>query len=395
MKTSAERMLTTHVGSLPRTSTLKAMLQRRQAGRDIDTPAFHSLVLSETRDVVARQIQAGIDIIGDGELSRPGFQTYVPQRMTGFGGAARRRAPQDIVEFPELIPFIMRGQSQADDAEEQGQAMDDHPAATAEIEYDDLSEAQAELSIFEQATEGQDGRFLDRFVTAPSPGIIATTMPNQFYDSHERYVRAVAAQIAKEYRLIADKGLVLQIDAPDLAMERTIMYQDEPVSKYLEAIELYIEAINTALEGISRDQVRLHCCYGNYVGPHLHDIELKEILPLLSRAKVGGLSLELANPRHQHEVKLLQSSALPDEMVLLPGVIDTSTHYVEHPEVVADRICAAVDAVGSRERVIASTDCGFGTFISYEIVVPAIAWKKLESLSEGARIATRRLWGRS
>jgi len=396
MKTSSDRILTTHVGSLPRAAALKQMLLVRQGGGPVDVDAFRSLVAAETRNAVTHQIQVGIDVIGNGELARPGFQTYVPQRMTGFGGRAQRRRPQDITEFPDLIRFVMRGREVPQGTggqEQQARVMDGHPAAVAEIQYEDLSEARAEIDAFERATSGQKDRFVERFITAPSPGIIATTMPNQFYDTHERYVRAVAKQIAKEYRLITQAGFVLQIDAPDLAMERTIMYQDEPLATYLEAVELYVDAINGALEGIPADKVRLHCCYGNYDGPHLHDVALSDILPLLYNAKVGGLSIEMANPRHQHEVKVLKSFPPPKGMALLPGVIDTATNYVEHPEVVADRICAVAEAIGDRQRVIASTDCGFGTFASYELVLPAIAWKKLESLTEGARLASKRLWG--
>jgi 5-methyltetrahydropteroyltriglutamate--homocysteine methyltransferase len=394
VKKSTERILATHVGSLPRSSTLKQMLLRRQAGGDIDSRALRDLVVAETQAAVDRQIQIGIDVVGNGELGRPGFQTDVPRRMTGFGGHAPRRSPRELTEFPALLRSLMRGgDGQAGGLETQVRAMSGHPAAVAEILYEDLSEARGEIEIFERVSAGHEGRFVERFITAPSPGIIATTMPNQFYDSHERYVRAMSLLIAKEYRLIVDAGFVLQVDAPDLAMERTIMYQDDSLSKYLEAVELYVDAINDALEGLPADRVRLHCCYGNYDGPHVYDVELGDVLPLIGRANVGGLSLELANPRHQHEIKVLSSSRLPDRMVLLPGVIDTSTQYVEHPEVVADRICAVVEAVGDRERVIASTDCGFGTFAAYDLVLPEVAWLKLESLAQGARLATARLWG--
>jgi 5-methyltetrahydropteroyltriglutamate--homocysteine methyltransferase len=313
--------------------------------------------------------------------------------MTGFGGHAPRRSPRELAEFPGLMRFVVPAGSQPGGAEAQMRSLSGHPAAVAEIQYEDLSHARAEIETFEEASAGLHGQFVERFITAPSPGIIATTMPNQFYDNHEGYVRAVARQIAKEYRLIVAAGFVLQIDAPDLAMERTIMYQDEPLSKYLQAVELYVDAINDALVGIPADQVRLHCCYGNYDGPHIYDVELGVVLPLIGKAKVGGLSVELANPRHQHEIEVFKTSRLSDGIVLLPGVIDTATQYVEHPMVVADRICAAVDAVGDRERVIASTDCGFGTFAAYDLVLPEIAWLKLESLSQGARIASSRLWG--
>ena len=393
MKRSSERILTTHVGSLPRSAPLKQMLLGRQAGADVDAEALQQLVLQETRAAVERQIKVGIDVIGNGELGRPGFQTDVPRRMTGFGGHAPRRAPRELAEFPGLMRFVVPAGGQPGGSEAQLRSLSGHPAAVAEIQYRDLSPARAEIETFEEACIGRHGRFAERFITAPSPGIIATTMPNQFYGNHEGYVRAVSREIAKEYRLIVAAGFVLQIDAPDLAMERTIMYQNKTLSKYLEAVELYVDAVNDALAGIPADRVRLHCCYGNYDGPHIYDIELSDVLPLIAKANVGGLSVELANPRHQHEIEVFKTTRLPDGMVLLPGVIDTATQYVEHPNVVADRICAAVAAVGDRERVIASTDCGFGTFAAYDLVLPEIAWLKLESLSQGALIASARLWG--
>jgi 5-methyltetrahydropteroyltriglutamate--homocysteine methyltransferase len=230
-------------------------------------------------------------------------------------------------------------------------------------------------------------------MTAASPGIVATTMLNAHYDSHEAYVFALARQMRKEYELIAG-DFVLQIDAPDLAMERTVLFQDKSAAEFIRIAETHVAALNEALAGIPRDRIRLHCCWGNYDGPHIHDIPLAEILPVLYQARVGALSLEFANPRHQHEYAALKKVKLPAELILLPGVIDSTTNYVEHPEVVANRICEAVDAVGDRSRVIASSDCGFGTFAGSELVAEDVVWAKLRSCREGADIASRRLWGK-
>jgi 5-methyltetrahydropteroyltriglutamate--homocysteine methyltransferase len=247
--------------------------------------------------------------------------------------------------------------------------------------------------MFRAALDGLAVPPVDAFMTAASPGIIATTMLNAHYDSHEAYVFALARQMRKEYELIA-RDFVLQIDAPDLAMERTVLFQDKSVAEFLKIAEIHVAALNEALAGIPRDRIRLHCCWGNYEGPHMHDIPLSEILPVLCEAHVGALSLEFANPRHQHEYTALKQAKLPPEFMLLPGVIDSTTNYVEHPEVVANRICEAVDAVGDRSRVIASSDCGFGTFAGGELVAEDVVWAKLKSCRDGADIATRRLWGR-
>ena len=389
MRTSTDRILFTHVGSLPLPPALKKPLLARQSGGAVELQALRSEVVRATKEAVERQIAAGVDVIGNGELSRPGFQTYIPSRMRGFGGTSQRRIPRDLVEFPTLAAPA----SEPSDNPPR-RAIGVNPAAIGEVHYEGLRAAEEECEIFEEAAAAHEGRYVERFMTAPSPGIVATTMLNQYYDSHEAYVDALAREMAKEYRLIVERGFVLQIDAPDLAMERTIMYQDEPLATFLLAAEHSVAAINRAIKGLPPNQVRLHCCYGNYEGPHIHDIELHDILPILYQARVGALSLELANPRHQHEYEVLKRNPPPDHMILMPGVIDTTTNFVEHPQVVANRILQAVDAVGERERVIASTDCGFGTFASYELVHPAVVWPKLKAGAEGARIASERLWGR-
>ncbi|TAJ82877.1 cobalamin-independent methionine synthase II family protein [Reyranella sp.] len=386
MRRSDDRILTTHVGSLPRNSLLTDLLIRDEAGEAIDKAELARRSAEAVRHVVERQTAAGVDIVGDGEQPRVGFQTYVAQRMKGFGGESSRPRPRDYVEFPGFAAqmrqrFPRRGK------------VSNAPQAQAEIVYDDLTAAEEECRMFRTALDGLAKPPVDAFMTAASPGIIATTLLNAHYDSHEAYVFALARQMRKEYERIA-RDFVLQIDAPDLAMEHTMLFQDKSVAEFLEIAAIHVAALNEALADIPRERVRLHCCWGNWEGPHTHDIPLSEVLPVLFGAHVGALSLEFANPRHQHEYAALKKAKLPDAFVLLPGVIDSTTNYVEHPEVVANRICEAVDAVGDRSRVIASSDCGFGTFAGGEFVAEDVVWAKLKSCREGADIATRRLWGK-
>lgn len=386
MQRSADRILTTHVGSLPRSATLTDLLIRQERGEAIDEALLARETKAAVEDVVRRQIEAGVDIINDGEQPRVGFQTYVPQRMKGFGGASNRPFPPDYREFPgfaKIIAARFPRRSKVRDA----------PQAIAEVHYDDLAPAAEECALFEAATATQAGRYVERFMTAASPGIIATTMLNAYYDSHEKYVFALAREMKKEYELIVGRGYVLQIDAPDLAMERVVLFQDKSLAEFQAIVEIHIAALNEALANIPREKVRLHCCWGNWEGPHLHDVPVADILPLLYQARVGGLSLEFANPRHQHEYAEIRRLRPPPDMILLPGVLDSTTNYVEHPQVIANRICEAVDAVGDRTRVIAGSDCGFGTFAGYEFVAADVVWAKLAAAAEGARIASKRLWG--
>jgi len=268
------------------------------------------------------------------------------------------------------------------------------PQAVADVVYEDLGPAKDEIRLFKTALKDLSAPPAETFMTAAAPGIIATTMLNAHYDTHEAYVFALARQMKKEYELIA-RDFILQIDAPDLALERTVLFQDKSNAEFVAIAEMHVAALNEALAGIPRERVRLHCCWGNNEGPHTHDIPLAEVFPVLCQARVGALSIEFANPRHQHEYAALKKAKLPPEFILIPGVIDTTTNFVEHPQVVANRICEAVDAVGDRSRVIASSDCGFGTFAGYELVASDVVWAKLKSCREGADIATRRLWGRS
>jgi 5-methyltetrahydropteroyltriglutamate--homocysteine methyltransferase len=385
MRKSDQRILTTHVGSLPRNPVLRDLLVRQDRGESIDEAELARQVEAAVAMVVRRQLEAGIDIGNDGEQPRVGFSTYPARRMRGFGGESRRPLARDLVDFPDYAAMLA-------DRRRHGARISDAPQAIADVQYVDLSEAARECDVFSQALDKQARKFAEPFMTAASPGTIATILLDGFYGSHERYVRALAREMRKEYELIHARGFLLQVDCPDLAMERTRFFQNDPLDHFLQAVELHVDAVNRAIANVPPDRVRLHVCWGNYDGPHVHDVPLEAILPMLYRARVGALSIELANPRHAHEYKVFKRHPLPDSMLLLPGVIDSTTNFVEHPEVVADRICQVVDAVGDRSRVIASVDCGFGTFAGTEAVAESVVWAKLRTLREGADLATRRLW---
>ena len=387
MITSQDRILTTHVGSLPRNERLSDLLVRREAAEPIDQKEMAAEMDKAVQHVVEKQASAGIDIGNDGEQQRVGFQTYVPQRMAGFAGVSKRRRGREFEEFPELVAMLTR---RFPHVSKQQNA----PEAQSEIKYLDLQPIEREIARFKRIAS-ESGKFSETFMTAPSPGIIASTMLNSYYDSNEAYLAAIAREMRNEYQAIHKAGLILQIDAPDLAMDRTMFYRDLSDADFVKACELHVAMINKGIEGIPRDRVRLHVCYGNWEGPHIHDIALAKILPALYQAKVGALSIEFSNPRHAHEYDALTRVAFPKELILIPGVVETTSNFVEHPEVVARRIQEAVAAIGDRERVIASTDCGFGTFTNREWVIEPAVWLKLKSLREGADIASTRLWGKS
>ena len=386
MKRSEHRILTTHVGSLPRPPALRDLLVRQDRGEAVDAAVLAREAEAAVRHVVSKQLEAGIDVGNDGEQPRVGFSTYPAKRMRGFGGASKRRMSRDIAEHPDYMARLSRMRTGA-------ARINDAPQAVAEVAYTDLGEATVECELFQRCAAAGGKGFAEPFMTAASPGVIATILLDAYYGSHERYIHALAREMRKEYELIVARGFVLQLDCPDLAMERVRFFQDEPLDRFLEAVALHIDAINEAVAAIPRDRVRLHVCWGNYDGPHTHDVALEPLLPIIYRARVGALSLPLASPRHQHELKVFRRHPLPDGMLLLPGVIDSTTNVVEHPEVVADRITAAVEIVGDRTRVLASVDCGFGTFAGSQLVEESVVWTKLRALRDGADLATKRLWG--
>ncbi len=382
---SRDRILTTHVGSLPRHDDLSDLLVKREEGQTIDDAELARTMDREVRRVLEKQAAVGIDIGNDGEQQRVAFSTYVVQRMSGFAGESKRRRGRDYEEFPELTEMLMNRFPKRS-------RMQNAPEARNELRYLGSSAITRELERVKRAAEQAPG-FRDYFMTAPSPGIISTTMLNAYYDSHHSYLFALAREMHKEYLAIYQAGFILQIDSPDLAMDRAMFYRDLNDSQFIAAIEVHVAAINKAIEGIPGDRVRLHCCWGNWDGPHVFDVALDLILPVLYQAKVGAISIEFANPRHQHEYDALRRHPLPPEMTLVPGCVETTSNIVEHPEVVARRIQEAVAAVGDRERVIASADCGFGTFTRREWVIEPAVWLKLKSLREGADIASKKLWG--
>ena len=381
---SRDRILTTHVGSLPRNEKLSDLLVRQEAGEKFDPADLTTEMDKAVRHVVDKQVSAGIDIGNDGEQQRVGFQTYVPQRMSGFGGISKRRRGKEFEEFPELVASLMR---RFPHVSKQQNA----PECQSELKYLDIKPIENEIARFKKIASD---KFAETFMTVPSPGIISSTMLDAYYGSQDKYLTALSREMRNECQAIHKAGLLLQIDAPDLAMDRTMMYRDLDDAGFVKAVERHVKAINEMIEGIPADRVRLHVCYGNWEGPHIHDIPLEKILPALYQAKVGALSIEFSNPRHAHEYSALKKHPLPKDMLLIPGVIETTSNFVEHPEVVARRIEEAVRTVGERERVIASTDCGFGTFTNREWVIEPAVWLKLRAIREGADIASARLWGK-
>jgi 5-methyltetrahydropteroyltriglutamate--homocysteine methyltransferase len=381
---SRERILTTHVGSLPRNEKLSDLLVKREAGEPFDAAEMAAEMDKAVRHVVDKQVEAGVDIGNDGEQQRVGFQTYVPARMSGFGGVSKRRRGKEFEEFPELVASLLR---RFPHVSKQQNA----PECQAELQYLDVKPLEDEIARFKRIADDQ---FVEQFMTAPSPGIISSTMLDAFYGSQDRYLAALSREMKNEYQTIYKAGLLLQIDAPDLAMDRVMMYRDLDDTGFVRAVERHVRAINEGIEGIPRERVRLHVCYGNWDGPHIHDIPLEKILPVLYNAQVGALSIEFSNPRHAHEYAAFKRHPLPKDMLLIPGVIETTSNFVEHPEVVARRIEEAVAAVGERERVIAGTDCGFGTFTNREWVIEPAVWLKLSAIRKGADIASARLWGK-
>ena len=367
---SRDRILTTHVGSLPRNDVLSDLLVKREAGEAYDKAVFEAEMDKAVRHVVDKQKAAGIDIGNDGEQQRVGFQTYVPARMAGFGGVSKRRRGREFEEFPELMKYLKHRFPTSASSRTRRSARASSSTST--------SRRCSTRSPASRRVAQSSGAFSEMFMTAPSPGIISSTMINAHYASHEAYLEAIAREMKNEYQAIHRAGLLLQIDAPDLAMDRTMHYRDLSDSEFVKAVELHVAMINKGIEGIPRDRVRLHICYGNWEGPHVHDIALAKILPALYQANVGALSIEFSNPRHAHEYEALKAHPLPAHMLLIPGVIETTSNFVEHPQVVARRIEEAVAAIGDRERVIASTDCGFGTFTNREWVIEPAVWLKLK-----------------
>jgi 5-methyltetrahydropteroyltriglutamate--homocysteine methyltransferase len=378
MKRSTDRILTTHTGSLPRPGDLTGMLEALDTGGALDATAFEARVRRAVAEIVRQQIDAGIDIVSDGEQGKVGYSTYVRPRLTGFDGksAVPRRA--DWADFPEAAARAERRSTVA------------RPACDGPIDWKDRTAVQKDLANFRAALDGVTPA--EAFMTAASPGVIAHFLPNTHYPSREAYLARLVDVMKEEYDAIHRAGFLLQVDCPDLAMGRHLAFPDLSNAEFVKLAEGNVEALNHALRDIPPDRMRLHLCWGNYEGPHHRDIPLREILHVALRARPQALSFEGANPRHEHEWVVFREVKLPDEKIIVPGVLDSTTNFIEHPELVAQRLVRYAEVVG-RERVIAGTDCGFATFArSVSQVEPEITWAKFRAMAEGARLATRELW---
>jgi 5-methyltetrahydropteroyltriglutamate--homocysteine methyltransferase len=388
LKRSETRILTTHAGSLPRPAELTRLYALRVRGQPVDPAELEAAGREAVRGIVPRQIAAGIDVVNNGEQQRESFVLYLRRRLGGLGGAGERLVPADLDRYPA---FKRAQQEQA--AQRFSVSNRDYlPKAIGEVRYLDASLVDAECADFAAALAGSEGRFAEAFVTAPSPGIVATIIHNAHYDSLESYLAALGAALRIEYEAIVRHGFVLQLDCPDLAMERHIAYRHRPLSEFLGFVEMVVAAINRALLNVPRDRVRLHLCWGNYEGPHDQDVPLADILPIVRRANVGGFVLPFGNARHAHEFRCFERLPLAEDQVLVAGVIDTLTNVVEHPEVIADRLERVAAVVGDPRRVLAGADCGLETSAGNSRVAEDVVWGKLAALAEGARIASRRLF---
>jgi 5-methyltetrahydropteroyltriglutamate--homocysteine methyltransferase len=382
MQLSTDRILTTHTGSLPRPPALLDMLRAKDDGALANAAAFETAVAEATRQVVRKQIDGGIDVVNDGEMSKIGYATYVKDRLSGFDAEGGFPPMADIADFPD---YGMRL------ATAEGLRTLKTPACGGPIAWKDRQAVDRDIGRFTAALTGQQPR--DAFMTAASPGVIALFLDNKYYDSHQAYLDALVDIMKVEYDAIHRAGFVLQLDCPDLAVGRHTRFSAASTAEFVKIVEQHVAAIDRAVVDIPSDRIRLHLCWGNYEGPHHRDVALRDILPPVLASRAGAISFEASNPRHEHEWAVFKDVKLPPGKVLIPGVIDSCTNYIEHPELVAERITRFAEVVG-RERVIAGTDCGFATFAAYTPIEPSIAWAKLRALAEGARIATSRLWAR-
>lgn len=382
MNTSSDRILTTHVGSLPRTQAVVDIVFGRDAGRPEDRDRADAVIAGAVASVVARQSEIGIDVVSDGELSKISYATYIKDRITGFGGESFREPAQDLLDFPGVLRR----------REESGtRSKAQPPRCIGEIQVKSMQPLQTDIANLNRGIE--QTKPVEAFMNAAAPGVIALFQPNDYYPSHETYLEALAEAMRAEYEGIVEAGFLLQIDSPDIGMGRHTIFRDKTDQEYLHLANLHIEVLNHALRNIARDRVRLHVCWGNYEGPHHRDAPMESVLPVALNANAQALLFESSNPRHAHEWTVFRDTKIPQDTILIPGVIDSTTNFIEHPELVAERIGRFADIVG-RERVMAGTDCGFGTFADHGAVDADVVYAKLSSLVEGAKIASDRLWKR-
>jgi len=374
-----DRILVTHTGSLPRPPDLTRMMFAKEDGVPVDRAALAGRIAAAVEEIVDRQLAAGIDVVNDGEMSKPSYATYIKDRLHGFGGESQPLKYADLVEFPELTKRLLA---------DPGRSHRKTPGCDGPISVADMEPVHADIARLKKALAARPGRAPAGFMSAASPGVISLFFANHHYPDHESYLFAIADAMRSEYQAIADAGLVLQIDCPDLAMGRHMQFADLDLDHFRRNARLHIEALNHALSGIPPERMRLHLCWGNYEGPHHRDVPLADIIDLVLLARPSGLSFEAANPRHAHEWKLFETVKLPAGKKVIPGVIESKSNCIEHPELVAQRIGRYASLVG-RENVMAGCDCGFGTFVGLATVEPGVVWAKLASLREGAEIASR------
>ncbi len=379
MRLSTDRILTTHVGSMPRPQDVVDMLFAQERGELTNTAAFNDVMRNAVAETVKKQVDAGIDIVSDGEMSKISYATYIKHRLTGFAGDSPRATPWDLDDFPAYRDSISG----------KGTPTYSRPRCQSEITVKSMEPLEKDLEHLIAARDAAGAA--EAFMNAASPGVIGVFQPNDYYPTYEEYLQAVADAMKSEYEKIAASGVILQIDSPDLAMGRHIQYRDIDDDAFVKKAEQQVEVLNYALQNVPAEQVRMHLCWGNYEGPHTHDIALDKIVDVVLKAKPQALLVEASNPRHAHEWAVWAEADIPDDKVMIPGVLDTTSNFVEHPELVAQRILHFADIVG-RERVIAGTDCGFGTFAGFGKIHPDICYAKLGSLAEGAKIASEKLW---
>jgi 5-methyltetrahydropteroyltriglutamate--homocysteine methyltransferase len=380
MKTSRDRILTTHVGSLPRSAAVLEWLYKKENAEPYDDELFDRAMAVAVDEVVARQVATGIDVVNDGETSKVGYATYIKDRLSGFAGHYPRPPHLDLAPYPQFREAMTRMI---------GKQSFKRAACVGPIQLLDRDAIRNDIAHLRSAATRHAPH--DVFMNAASPGVISSFQSNRYYPTHEAYVDAIATAMQEEYEAIAAAGFVLQLDCPDLAMARHTGFQELSEEEFLRRAEHQVEALNRAVTNIPAESMRLHICWGNYEGPHDHDIPLERILRIVLKAKPAAILFEAANPRHRHEWTVWRDAELPEDKILIPGCIASTSNYVEHPELIAQQICQFADIVG-RERVIAGTDCGFGTFAGLSRVDPEIAYKKLASLVEGAARASARLW---
>ena len=380
MSASPGRILTTHVGSLPRSQAVTEVLFAREREEARDAERDDAVITEAVAAVVRRQVEVGIDIASDGEMSKISYATYVARRFSGFAGDTPREPGQDLVEFPGLLRKL---------AERGSTAKYRRPRCVAAVTVRDTKPLATDIRNLSAAAASAHAT--GAFMNAASPGVIALFQPNDYYRTQDEYLEALAAALQSEYEAIVQAGIILQIDAPDLAMGRHTMYRDRTLEEFESLAARHIEVLNHALRNVPAERVRMHVCWGNYEGPHHHDVPMARLLPIVLKARPQGLLFEAANPRHAHEWTVFAGMSIPEDKILIPGCLSTTTNYIEHPELVAERIERFAQIVG-RDRVMAGSDCGFGTFAGFGPVEPDIAYLKLRSLVEGAQIASRRLW---